>query len=86
MRVLVIGATGMIGSHLVPQLRERGHEVIGTSRSPGSAGLLRALGAEPVVLDALDGPAVHAAVGAARPDAIICQATALAGEIGRAHV
>jgi nucleoside-diphosphate-sugar epimerase len=79
MRVLVIAATGMIGRHLVPQLRERGHEVTGTSRSPGHAGRLRALGAEPVVLDALDGPAVRAAVAAARPEAIIYQATALAG-------
>jgi nucleoside-diphosphate-sugar epimerase len=79
MRVLVIAATGMIGRHLVPRLRERGHEVTGTPRSPGHAGRLRALGAEPVVLDALDGPAVRAAVAAARPEAIIYQATALAG-------
>ena len=68
-----------LGTHLVPQLRQRGHEVIGTSRSPGKAGRLRALGAEPIVLDALDAKAVRAAVAAADPDAIIYQATALAG-------
>jgi nucleoside-diphosphate-sugar epimerase len=78
MRVLVVGASGAIGTRLVPQLRQRGHEVIGSSRSPGKAGQLRALGAEPIVLDALDASAVRAAVAAARPDAIIYQATALA--------
>jgi hypothetical protein len=33
MRVMVIGATGAIGTPLVSQLREAGHEVVGTSRS-----------------------------------------------------
>jgi 2-alkyl-3-oxoalkanoate reductase len=79
MRVLVVGASGVVGNHLVPQLQQRGHEVIGTSRSPGKAGRLRALGAEPIVLDALDAAAVRQAVAAARPDAVIYQATALAG-------
>ena len=79
MRVLVVAASGVIGTHLVPQLRQRGHEVIGTSRSPGKAGRLRALGAEPIVLDALDAKAVRAAVAAAHPDALIYQATALTG-------
>ena len=78
MRVLVVGASGAIGTRLVPQLRERGHEVIGSSRSSGKAERLRALGAEPIVLDALDAKATRAAVAAARPDAIIYQATALA--------
>ena len=78
MRVLVIGASGVIGARLVPRLRERGHEVIGTARSPGHAGRLRTLGAEPVVLDLLDTPAARRAVLEARPEAIIHQATALA--------
>ena len=77
MRVLVVGATGAIGARLVPRLIEQGHEVLGTSRSAQSAGRLRALGAEPVVLDVLDPGAVTEAVGALRPDAIIHQATAL---------
>ncbi|HLH70685.1 MAG TPA: NAD(P)-dependent oxidoreductase [Candidatus Dormibacteraeota bacterium] len=77
MRVLVVGAGGVIGTRLVPQLRGRGHEVIGTSRSPGRAARLRALGAEPVVLDALDARAVHETVATVRPDAIVYEATAL---------
>jgi 2-alkyl-3-oxoalkanoate reductase len=79
MRVLVIGATGAIGTELVPQLTERGHSVTGTSRSPAKAGALRALGAEPVALDVLDAAAVREVVAGARPDAIVYQATALAG-------
>jgi nucleoside-diphosphate-sugar epimerase len=53
--------------------------VIGTSRSSEKAGRLRAQGAEPVVLDVLDRDAARAAVLAARPDALVHQATALAG-------
>jgi nucleoside-diphosphate-sugar epimerase len=79
MRVFIAGATGAIGARLVPQLVNRGHEVVGTSRSPHRAARLRAHGAEPIVLDLLDPRAVREAVAAARPDAIVHQATALAG-------
>ncbi len=79
MRVMIIGATGAVGTPLVRQLREAGHEVTGTSRSQERATHLRTLGAYPIVLDALDAPAVHSTVAAARPEAIIYQATALAG-------
>jgi 2-alkyl-3-oxoalkanoate reductase len=78
MRVLVVGASGAIGTRLVPQLAERGHEVIGTFRSPGNAERVRALGAQPVALDLLDAPAARQAVLDAAPEAIIHQATALA--------
>ena len=78
MRVLVVGASGAIGTQLIPQLTERGHEVTGSCRSPGNTARLRELGAEPIALDALDAKAVRDAVAAARPDAIIYQATALA--------
>jgi nucleoside-diphosphate-sugar epimerase len=78
MRVLVVGASGAIGARLVPRLVERGHQVIGSSRTPERAERLRALGAEPIVLDGLDPRAVRAAIAAARPDAIVHQATALA--------
>src|SRR5262249_1261227 len=51
----------------------------GTCRSPGRAQRLQALGTEPIVLDLLDSSAVRKAVADTRPDAIIHQATALAG-------
>ena len=79
MRVFVAGASGAIGTRLVPRLIEAGHEVIGTSRSAGNADRVRALGAHPIDLDLLDREAVIAAVVVAEPDAIVHQATALAG-------
>src|SRR5260370_6169304 len=78
MRVFVAGASGAIGTRLVPQLIDRGHEVIGTVHSPANAGRVRALGAEPVALDLLDARAVRTAVLETGPDAIVHQATALA--------
>src|SRR6184192_694491 len=79
MRVFVAGATGAIGTRLVPKLVARGHEVIGTSRSMDRAQRLHALGAVPVALDLLDLRAVREAVLDAKPEAIIHQATALTG-------
>jgi nucleoside-diphosphate-sugar epimerase len=79
MRVFVAGASGAIGSRLVPQLIERGHEVIGSHTSPGNAEHVRAFGAQPMGLDLLDARAVRTAVLETEPDAIVHQATALAG-------
>jgi nucleoside-diphosphate-sugar epimerase len=78
MRVFVAGASGAIGTGLVPQLIQAGHGVIGTARSPAKAAGLKAPGAEPVALDLLDAEAVVRAVTDAKPDAIVHQATALA--------
>jgi nucleoside-diphosphate-sugar epimerase len=78
MRVFVTGASGAIGSRLVPQLIEAGHEVVGTHNSPSSAELLRTLGAKPVRVDLLDARAVREAVLEAEPEAIVHEATALA--------
>src|SRR3954467_12735840 len=78
MRVLLAGASGAIGTRLVPQLIDRGHEVIGTHRSPRNAQRVRALGAEPIEIDLLDPGAVRKAVLDTEPDAIVHQATALA--------
>jgi nucleoside-diphosphate-sugar epimerase len=75
LRIFLAGATGALGSRLTPQLVERGHHVIGTTRSRPDA--VRAMGAEPVVLDPLDAAAVREAVLAARPDVIVHQLTAL---------
>jgi nucleoside-diphosphate-sugar epimerase len=78
MRVLVIGASGAIGTRLVPQLIQQGHDVVGTTTSARGLERLRALGAEPLVLDLLDPPAVRGAVLTSPPDAVVHQATALA--------
>jgi nucleoside-diphosphate-sugar epimerase len=85
MKVLVAGATGSVGSRLVPQLVERGHEVVGTSRSASSADRLRALGATPMILDVLDPGATREVVADTMPDAIVHEATALAGKNDLRH-
>jgi nucleoside-diphosphate-sugar epimerase len=78
MRVFVAGASGALGSRLVPQLIDAGHDVIGSHNSPANAELLRALGAKPVLLDLLDADAVREAVLESEPEGIVHQATALA--------
>ncbi len=77
MRVFVAGATGAIGKQLVPRLIEARHEVYGMTRSESKRAMLHALGAVPVVADALDPDQVAEAVGRARPDVIVHQLTAI---------
>ena len=79
MRIFVAGATGALGSRLVPLLVEGGHQVVGMTRSSGKAADLRASGAEPVVADGLDRDAVLRAVQRARPEVVVHQLTALTG-------
>jgi nucleoside-diphosphate-sugar epimerase len=86
MRVFVAGAAGAIGTQLVRQLVARGHVVVGMTRSAAKHGALRALGAEPVVADALDRDAVVRAVGRARPEIVVHQLTALAGELNMRRI
>jgi 2-alkyl-3-oxoalkanoate reductase len=85
MRVFVAGGTGVIGQSLIPMLTAAGHQVTATTRSPGKTGLLRRLGAEPVVADGLDRHATVQAVLAARPEVIMHQMTGLAGESDPRH-
>jgi len=79
MRIFVTGATGAIGQRLVPQLKERGHTLVASVRSPAKADRLREIGVEAVIVDLLDPEAVRLAVRASRADAIIHEATALSG-------
>jgi 2-alkyl-3-oxoalkanoate reductase len=79
MRIFVAGATGAVGRRLVPRLVRSGHTVLGLTRTPEKAALVRELGAEAIVADALDEGAVYAAVGSARPDVIVHELTDLKG-------
>jgi nucleoside-diphosphate-sugar epimerase len=77
MRVFLAGATGAIGRRLVPLLLGAGHVVVGTTRSDEKTVAMRAAGAEPVVVDVFDLPALSRAVSNARPDIVIHQLTDL---------
>ena len=67
MKVLVAGATGVIGASLVPRLIAAGHEVVEVSRASGT--------------DLLDRRAVHRAVHGAEPEAVVHMATAIPAQI-----
>jgi nucleoside-diphosphate-sugar epimerase len=69
MRVFLTGATGFIGSHILPELLAAGHEVIGLTRSEAGAGSLRAAGAEAHLGTLEDLDSIQA--GAAKADAVI---------------
>jgi 2-alkyl-3-oxoalkanoate reductase len=78
MKILVAGATGAIGRRLVPLLVAGGHHVIATTRTPDKMNGLRSEGAQPAVMDGLDGESVMKTVLSSRPDVIVHQMTALA--------
>ncbi|WP_030539298.1 SDR family oxidoreductase [Sphingobium sp. DC-2] len=69
MRVFLTGATGFIGSHIIPQLLDRGHQVLGLTRSEAGASQLEEAGAE-VLRGDLERPETLAR-GAAAADAVI---------------
>jgi nucleoside-diphosphate-sugar epimerase len=81
MKVFVAGASGALGVQLVPQLVAAGHEVVAMTRTASKQDGLRALGARPVVADALDPDAVAGVVGEAEPEVIVHQLTALSGKM-----
>src|SRR5437773_6141892 len=61
MKIVVIGGTGLIGSKLVPKLREQGHEVVAASPKSGvntltGEGLAEALKGASVVVDVTNSP------------------------------
>ena len=73
MRVLVTGATGVVGRRAVPLLVAAGHEVTAVGRSPAKRDALRAAGATPVDVSLFDVAALRRAV--AGHDAVVNLAT-----------
>lgn len=86
MRVLVAGATGVIGSRMVPLLTAMGHEVTGLARPGGDTAALEAAGAQMAVADALDRDGLRRAVRRTSPDAVVNMLTAIPAEIDPRHL
>jgi len=85
MHVYIAGGTGAIGQRLVPQLVARGHRVTSTTRDARKIELIEGMGAEAVVVDALDSAAVGESVAKAEPDAVVHQLSALSGKLDVKH-
>jgi UDP-glucose 4-epimerase len=76
-RIFLAGATGVIGSRLIPLLVEDGQTVAGMTRSDMKAAELEASGAQPVICDVYDASALAEAVTRFGPDAVMDQLTDL---------
>jgi nucleoside-diphosphate-sugar epimerase len=72
-RVLITGATGVVGRLAVPQLLARGYRVTAVGRTPAKRAELTALGADAVALDMFDAESARRAM--AGHDAVINLAT-----------
>jgi 2-alkyl-3-oxoalkanoate reductase len=87
MKVFVAGATGAVGRPLVSVLIKSGHSVVGLSRTPSKADLIRQMGAEPAIADGLNADAIATQLSSTRPDVVIQERTNLAGAAAfRPHV
>ena len=80
MRIFVAGASGVLGTRIVPLLVDAGHTCAAMTRSPEKAATLRALGADPVVCDVYDAERLRDVVVAFRPDLIVDELTDLADD------
>jgi nucleoside-diphosphate-sugar epimerase len=76
-KILVAGATGVIGRRLVPRLVEAGHEVVGMSRFPGRAADLAGYGARGIVGNVFNRDHLHMLIASERPEVVIHELTDL---------
>ena len=88
MKLLLTGATGRVGRHLLPRLVAQGHDVRAVARAEAGATQVKAAGAEPVLADLLEPDGYRGAL--AGRDAVVHLAAVLrstdADEIRRANL
>ncbi len=77
MKILLAGATGVVGRLLLAMLIQAGHEVIGTTRSSAKSDQITTAGGRPVVMDVMNRAATFLALEQVRPDVVIHQLTDL---------
>lgn len=77
MKIFLAGATGVMGTRLVPLLMAAGHEVVGLTRKPERVDALVSAGAVPVVGDVCDTQAMAVAIAEHRPHVVMHQVTDL---------
>src|ERR1700722_12387458 len=65
MRVTLTGATGFVGSHVLAELQEHGHEVTALVRDEDQAVAVAARGAKAAIVDLYERPAVMRLLGEA---------------------
>jgi nucleoside-diphosphate-sugar epimerase len=58
MKVALTGATGFIGSHILAELQQHGHEVVALVRDDAQPDIVAGRGASPIVVDLYDQPTV----------------------------
>ena len=83
LRIFLAGASGVIGQRLIPLLVQSGHVVGGMTRSSSKVGLLRHLGAEPILCDVFDREALIQVVRDFNPDVVLNELTDLPDDVSQ---
>jgi nucleoside-diphosphate-sugar epimerase len=83
MRILLAGASGVLGRSTLPHLRR--HDVVGLTRTPAKAELVRDLGAEAAVCDVYDLATLLDVAQEARPEIVVNFLTDLAAGSAEAN-
>ena len=81
MRIFLAGATGVIGTRLLPLMLADGHVVAGMTRTPGKIDGLCAAGVTAVLCNLFDRKSLTAAIKDFQPDVIVHQVTDLPDQI-----
>jgi nucleoside-diphosphate-sugar epimerase len=77
MRIFFAGASGVIGTNLIPMLVEQGHVVAGMTRTESKIDKVRSLGAQPFLVDVYDVGELTESVADFKPDMVMHQLTDL---------